>query len=105
MKNYCIVLFILSLLLIISACEPAQMYHTLTLMVEPEGAGNVTPDGGKYEHGRQLILTAENNTGFIFKHWQHEDNELVTGHFCGKNPCHPLESFACSQNINILHTS
>jgi len=77
MEKYFIILFIISLLFIIAACHPEQMYHTLTILVEPAGSGIITPDNGKYVHGRQLVLTAESNPGFMFKHWLFEENEIV----------------------------
>jgi uncharacterized repeat protein (TIGR02543 family) len=43
--------------------------YTLTTVVSPSGAGSVSPSGGEYESGAQVILTASPASGYTFDHW------------------------------------
>lgn len=43
--------------------------YTLSVSVSPSGAGSVSPAGGKYESGEQVVLTASPATGYTFDHW------------------------------------
>ena len=44
-------------------------YYTITTNVTPSGAGTVT-GGGTYPEGASVTLTATNNNGYTFAHWQ-----------------------------------
>ncbi len=55
------------------AAEPVK--HTVTITVNPEGAGTVT-GAGEYEDGAEVTVTAEENEGYIFLGWM-EDGEFV----------------------------
>jgi uncharacterized repeat protein (TIGR02543 family) len=46
-------------------------YYTLTVVVNPQGAGSVTlsPSGGSYIAGTVVTLTATANTGYTFSNW------------------------------------
>jgi hypothetical protein len=43
--------------------------YTLSVSVNPSGAGWVSPSGGEYESGAQVTLAASPATGYIFDHW------------------------------------
>ena len=43
--------------------------YTLTVDVNPSGAGSVSPSGGEYESGDHVTLTASSASGYIFDHW------------------------------------
>ncbi|AHF94079.1 hypothetical protein OPIT5_04695 [Opitutaceae bacterium TAV5] len=43
--------------------------HELTVLVQPGGAGAVTPSGGTYDHGTVVTLTANSNPGYTFLGW------------------------------------
>ena len=45
--------------------------HVVTTVVTPEGSGTVE-GGGIYPYGETVTLTAQNNTGYIFKMWSDE---------------------------------
>ena len=55
------------------AAEPVK--HTVTITVNPEGAGTVT-GAGEYEDGAEVTVKAEENEGYIFLGWM-EDGEFV----------------------------
>ena len=44
-------------------------YYTITTNVTPSGAGTVS-GGGTYPEGASVTLTASNNAGYTFDHWQ-----------------------------------
>lgn len=44
-------------------------YYTINTSVTPTGAGTVT-GGGTYPEGASVTLTASNNNGYTFDHWQ-----------------------------------
>jgi len=48
--------------------EPTRSY-TLSVSVNPSGAGWVSPSAGEYESGAQVTLTASPATGYTFDHW------------------------------------
>ena len=50
------------------ATPPGEIY-TLTTYVSPSGAGSVSPSGGEYKSGAQIILTASPASGYAFDHW------------------------------------
>lgn len=43
--------------------------HALTISVNPEGAGTVSPGSGNYDKDAKLTLTAEPAPGYRFDHW------------------------------------
>ena len=43
--------------------------YKLTTVVDPIGAGSVSPSGGQYESGAQVTLTASPASGYTFDHW------------------------------------
>jgi hypothetical protein len=43
--------------------------YTLTTSISPSGAGFISPSGGQYESGTQVILTASPASGYIFGYW------------------------------------
>jgi len=43
--------------------------YTLSVTVSPSGAGSVSPAGGQYESGQQVILTASPASGYTFDYW------------------------------------
>ncbi len=43
--------------------------YTLSVSVSPSGAGSVSPAGGQYESGEQVILTASPVSGYTFDYW------------------------------------
>lgn len=49
---------------------PGVDIYTLVTNISPSGAGSVSPSGGEYESGYQIILTASPATGFTFDHWE-----------------------------------
>ena len=55
--------------------QPVDSKHTVTITVNPEGAGTVT-GAGEYEDGAEVTVTAEENEGYIFLGWM-EDGEFV----------------------------
>ncbi|MBF0300688.1 MAG: hypothetical protein HQK51_18385 [Oligoflexia bacterium] len=42
----------------------------LNVVVEPEGAGTVTPANGAFDKGATIELNATENTGFAFDRWE-----------------------------------
>lgn len=58
---------VFTVLLSLSACGPAQ--YILNTSVSPEGAGTITPAGGKYVAGTEVTLVAEPMPGYAFDHW------------------------------------
>jgi len=51
-----------------SGPEPTSEY-TLSVSVNPSGAGWVSPSSGQYEYGDQVTLTASPASGYTFDHW------------------------------------
>jgi uncharacterized repeat protein (TIGR02543 family) len=43
--------------------------YTLSVSVNPSGAGSVYPSGGEYEPGTQIALVAIPESGYTFSHW------------------------------------
>jgi len=48
--------------------EPTTAY-TLSVSISPSGAGSVSPSGGEYESGAQVVLIASPVSGYTFDHW------------------------------------
>ena len=48
---------------------PTPTTHTLSVTVSPSEAGSVSPSGGQYEEGTQLILTATPTSSYFFDYW------------------------------------
>jgi hypothetical protein len=44
--------------------------YTLSVIVNPPQAGSVSPSGGEYESGEQVILTATPTSGYTFEYWE-----------------------------------
>jgi len=49
---------------------PFTETYTLTTFVSPSGAGSISPSGGEYESGKQVILTATPASGYTFDYWK-----------------------------------
>jgi len=49
--------------------EPPRTYYTLSTNISPSVAGSVSPSGGEYKSGAQVILTASPASGYAFDHW------------------------------------
>jgi len=57
---------------------PSGETYTLTTIVNPSGAGSVSPSGGKYESGDQVTLTAIPASGYIFDHWSGSTSDTTS---------------------------
>jgi hypothetical protein len=44
--------------------------YTLTITITPTGGGTVSPDGGIYDTGANVTLTATPADGYTFSHWE-----------------------------------
>ena len=68
--------------------------YTITVTIEPAGAGTVSPESGEYNQGEKVGLTATPAAGYRFDYWSgdvilnyasillHMDsNKTVTAHF------------------------
>ena len=55
--------------------------YTLTTNISPSGAGSVSPSGGEYESGEQVILNATSASGYTFDYW-----DYATAGFTSTNP-------------------
>ena len=60
----CIIIIIV--IVVIATNTPT---YTLEVSVSPSGAGSVSPAGGQYESGEQVILTASPASGYAFDYW------------------------------------
>lgn len=49
--------------------RPVTQTYDLTIDITPSGAGSVSPSGGEYPSGVQVILTANPASGYTFDHW------------------------------------
>jgi len=56
-------------IIVIVAIATHTPTYTLSVSVNPSGAGSVSPSGGKYESGEQVILTASPASGYTFDYW------------------------------------
>ena len=52
----------------ITACFKPATYH-LSVYINPQGAGLVTPASGDFASDTQLTLTAAPSGGYAFSHW------------------------------------
>ena len=52
----------------LTGCPGGQTY-TLTTNASPQGAGSVSPSGGKYNPGATVTLTARPGSGYNFGYW------------------------------------
>jgi endonuclease/exonuclease/phosphatase family metal-dependent hydrolase len=72
---------------------PGEIY-TLTTYISPSGAGSVSPEGGQYESGVQITLSATPASSYTFDYWDGaasgssntvnitmNSNKTVTAHF------------------------
>ena len=64
-----IVVGIVAIIIIAALATPTPKY-TLSVSVNPSQAGSVYPNGGEYESGEQITLTATPTSGYIFDYWQ-----------------------------------
>ena len=69
----CIIVIIVVLVI---ATRPIPTY-TLSLTVNPSGAGSVSPSGGEYESGSQITLTASPDSGYQFVNWTGDVGTIV----------------------------
>jgi hypothetical protein len=87
-----VIMFVFIVALLPLACGPDQ--YTLNTSVSPEGAGTITPAGGKYVAGTEVTLVAEPASGYAFDNWsgdtisttnsitiKMDSNKSVTAHF------------------------
>lgn len=49
----------------------------LTIAVQPEGSGTVTPSSGDYEYGKAISLTANPKDGYEFLYWTQGTNNIT----------------------------
>jgi beta-lactamase superfamily II metal-dependent hydrolase len=59
---------VIAIIVIAVKVAPASMY-TLSVSVDPSQAGSVSPSGGEYVSGSQVILAASPANGFTFDYW------------------------------------
>lgn len=77
-----------------SSTPAAATTYAVTVAVSPSGAGSVSPAGGNYESGVQVVLTATPATDYTFDYWSGstsgtiptttimmDSNKSVTAHF------------------------
>jgi hypothetical protein len=50
--------------------EPTPITYTLSVSVNPSGAGSVSPSGGQYEQGVQVTLTATPSSTYEYGDWR-----------------------------------
>ncbi len=74
MKNIksIIVLAVLAMALLLQGCssDTTLEKYKLTIGINGSGTGTVTPNGGTYEYGEKVKVTAEAADGSTFKGWQ-----------------------------------
>jgi hypothetical protein len=58
---------VFTVLLSLLACGPAQ--YILRTTVIPQGAGTITPAGGRYDPGTELTINAMPASGYAFDYW------------------------------------
>jgi len=51
----------------VTIAQPPPNYHTLTIVID--GKGTVTPNGGSYQDGATVTLTAIPDSGYKFDYW------------------------------------
>jgi uncharacterized repeat protein (TIGR02543 family) len=56
-------------IIVLVAFLPKPPTYTLTVGISPPGAGSVSPAGGKYKPGEQVMLRANAASGYTFDHW------------------------------------
>lgn len=56
-------------IIVIAALVAPPTMHTLSVSVSPSGTGSVSPSGGEYESGVQVILTATPASGYTLAFW------------------------------------
>lgn len=56
-------------IIVLFSIKPWGRTYTLSVSINPLGAGYISPSGGEYESGVQVILTAYPNTGYTFDRW------------------------------------
>jgi len=54
---------------IIEAVVTSAHTYTLSVSVNPSGAGSISPSGGKYKSGDEVTLIASPAGGYIFDYW------------------------------------
>jgi hypothetical protein len=63
------VIGVIIIISVIAAVVAPKQTYTLSVSVSPSGAGSVSPAGGQYESGEQVILTASPASGYTFDYW------------------------------------
>jgi uncharacterized repeat protein (TIGR02543 family) len=58
--------------------KPWERY-TLSVSINPPEAGSVSPQGGEYESGVQVTLTASPASGYTFDHWSGNASGTTSG--------------------------
>ena len=66
---FCTIAIIAAIVLV--SIRPWEQTYTLSVTVDPPHAGSVSlsPTGGEYDAGQQVILTASPASGYIFDYW------------------------------------
>jgi hypothetical protein len=57
------------IVIIVIATHTLTPTYTLSVSVSPSGAGSISPLGGEYKSGTQVVLIASPASGYIFDHW------------------------------------
>jgi uncharacterized repeat protein (TIGR02543 family) len=86
--------------------------YTLTTSVSPSGTGSISPAGGQYDSGEQVILTASPAGGYTFDHWSGsasdttstititmDSDKSLTAHF--ESPC-ASDAISCTEAKNHI---
>ena len=63
------VIGIFIIIIIIGALTAPTHTHRLSVSASPSGGGSVSPSGGEYESGVQVVITASPSSGYTFDHW------------------------------------
>lgn len=99
LRNYKHLFLVIICILVVSligltGCDFTTQTYTLTTSISPSGAGSISPSGGQYESGVQVILTATPASGYAFDYWEGsasgtsptititmDSNKSLTAHF------------------------
>ena len=65
------ILLIISVLFLVLTCsdDNAPEKFILSVTITPEEGGSVSPDGGAFDDGTVITLTATPSEGYVFKEW------------------------------------
>ena len=64
-----IISFILFIWVHHSCTKEDMVLYELSTSVSPNGGGSITPTGGSFEKGEEIVLTAVPSSGYFFKSW------------------------------------